>query len=88
MRVLITGAAGFIGSSVSLRLLERGDNVFGIDNLSDYYDVSLKKARLERLSTREKFNFEKLDIADHGGMAALFRRLHNLHYECILYACG
>jgi len=74
MKVLITGAAGFIGSFLASRLLERGDTVVGIDNLNDYYDVNLKQARLERLATREKFRFEKLDIADHGGMAALFRR--------------
>jgi UDP-glucuronate 4-epimerase len=74
MRILITGAAGFIGSALAERLLARGDTVHGIDNLNDYYDVNLKHARLERLATREKFRFEKLDLADHGGMAALFRR--------------
>jgi UDP-glucuronate 4-epimerase len=74
MRILVTGAAGFIGSALTLRLLERGDSVHGIDNLNDYYDVALKKARLERLSTREKFSFDKLDIADRAGMESLFAR--------------
>ena len=74
MKILVTGTAGFIGSALALKLLERGDTVFGIDNLNDYYDVALKKARLERLSTREKFNFEKLDIADRAGMGSLFSR--------------
>jgi UDP-glucuronate 4-epimerase len=74
MNVLVTGAAGFIGSALALRLLERGDTVHGIDNLNDYYDVALKKARLERLSAREKFSFEQLDIADQPGMASLFAR--------------
>ena len=55
-------------------LLERGDSVHGIDNLNDYYDVSLKNARLERLFTREKFSFEQLDIADRPGMDSLFAR--------------
>jgi UDP-glucuronate 4-epimerase len=49
MKVLVTGAAGFIGSALSLRLLQRGDEVIGIDNLNDYYDVALKQARLERI---------------------------------------
>ena len=72
--VLVTGAAGFIGSSLSHRLVGRGDNVFGIDNLNDYYDVSLKKARLERLSSNPHFRFEKLDISDREGMSGLFAR--------------
>jgi len=74
MKILVTGAAGFIGSALTLKLLERGDTVHGIDNLNDYYDVTLKKARLERLSTREKFSFEKLDIADRAEMGSLFAR--------------
>ena len=74
MRVLITGAAGFIGFGLAARLLDRGDTVYGIDNLNNYYDVNLKKARLERLSSREKFSFEKLDIADRAGMESLFAR--------------
>ena len=74
MHILITGVAGFIGSSVALRLLGRGDVVYGVDNLNDYYDVSLKEARLERLSTREKFRFEKLDISDRQKIETLFAR--------------
>ncbi len=74
MRILVTGAAGFIGSTLSARLLERGDEVVGLDNLNDYYDVSLKKARLARLTDRPGFSFEKLDVADREGMAALFGR--------------
>jgi UDP-glucuronate 4-epimerase len=72
MRVLVTGAAGFIGSTVSARLLERGDEVVGIDNLNDYYDVTLKHARLERLQAHSKFEFVQLDVADGAGMADLF----------------
>ena len=74
MKILVTGAAGFIGSALALKLLERGDTVHGIDNLNDYYDVALKRARLERLSTREKFSFDKLDIADRAAMESLFAR--------------
>jgi UDP-glucuronate 4-epimerase len=72
MHVMITGAAGFIGSRLSERLLARGDRVTGIDNLNDYYDVTLKEARLARLTTQPGFTFLKLDIADRAGMQALF----------------
>jgi UDP-glucuronate 4-epimerase len=74
MKVLITGVAGFIGSHLAQRLLERGDSVYGIDNLNDYYDVTLKEARLKRLAPHKAFTFEKLDIADRAGMERLFRR--------------
>lgn len=74
MKVLVTGVAGFIGSSLAGRLLERGDAVVGIDNLNDYYDVNLKKSRLERLLTREKFSFDQIDIANREGMRELFAR--------------
>jgi UDP-glucuronate 4-epimerase len=74
MQIMVTGAAGFIGSALTLRLLERGDTVHGIDNLNDYYDVALKKVRLERLATREKFGFQQLDIADRAGMESMFAR--------------
>jgi UDP-glucuronate 4-epimerase len=72
MTILVTGAAGFIGSTLALRLLERGDRVVGLDNLNDYYDVSLKNARLARLRAFNNFEFEKADIADRGHMASLF----------------
>lgn len=63
MKFLITGAAGFIGAYVSKRLLDAGHQVVGIDNLNDYYDVSLKQARLDLL-TSANFTFHKLDLAD------------------------
>jgi len=72
MNILITGAAGFIGSALALRLLERGDRVFGLDNLNDYYDVSLKEARLARLRVHPAFEFEKIDIVEREAMARLF----------------
>lgn len=74
MKILVTGAAGFIGHYVSLRLLERGDEVVGVDNLNDYYDVNLKLARLDKLKDIAGFTFEKLDIADREGMKQLFDR--------------
>ena len=73
MKTLVTGVAGFIGSHLAKRLLARGDRVFGIDNMSDYYDVTLKEARL-KWCTHPAFVFERLDIADRQGMARLFAR--------------
>ena len=72
MKVLVTGAAGFIGMHVCERLLARGDDVVGVDNLNDYYDVALKEARLARLTPDPRFRFFRLDIADREGIAALF----------------
>jgi UDP-glucuronate 4-epimerase len=74
MKILVTGAAGFIGSFATLRFLARGDEVVGLDNLNDYYDVALKRARLARLEAHSGFSFVKLDLADQVGMAALFAR--------------
>jgi UDP-glucuronate 4-epimerase len=72
MRVLLTGAAGFIGMHTSLKLLARGDEVIGVDNLNDYYEVSLKTARLARLQAQPKFTFHQVDISDRDAIAALF----------------
>ncbi|AOU97471.1 capsular biosynthesis protein CpsI [Acidihalobacter yilgarnensis] len=74
MRVLITGSAGFIGSALSARLLERGDEVIGVDNLNDYYDVRLKQARLARIQGHAGFTDERIDIADRDAIAAVFAR--------------
>ncbi len=72
MKILITGAAGFIGHTLAIRMLERGDEVVGIDNLNNYYDVRLKENRLTRLAAYPRFRFIKLDIADIQGTKALF----------------
>lgn len=72
MRILVTGAAGFIGYFVATRLLARGDEVLGLDNLNDYYDVRLKESRLAQLQAHKGFSFAKLDLADRSGMEALF----------------
>lgn len=72
MKIVLTGAAGFIGMHTTLRLLARGDTVVGVDNLNDYYDVTLKEARLARLASYPNFSFHKLDVADRDAMANLF----------------
>ncbi len=73
MKILVTGAAGFIGSTTARRLLARGDEVVGLDNLNDYYDVNLKKARLAILQKESRFRFVLLDLANREGMEALFK---------------
>ena len=70
--ILVTGAAGFIGYHVSTRLLARGEEVVGLDNLNDYYDPTLKEARLARLSANERFRFVRGDVADRAAVEALF----------------
>jgi len=72
MKVLITGAAGFIGNALALRLLDRGDEVIGIDNLNDYYDPSLKEARLARTQDHPAFTDIRIDLEDRQGIADLF----------------
>ena len=74
MKVLLTGAAGFIGMHVCERLLARGDEVVGVDNFNDYYDVALKEARAARLAPRPGFTLSRMNIADRGGIAELFER--------------
>ena len=74
MKVLVTGAAGFIGSFTASRFLGRGDEVVGLDNLNDYYDVTLKTARLERLQRQPRFRFVRVDLADQVQIAELFAR--------------
>jgi UDP-glucuronate 4-epimerase len=78
MKVLVTGSAGFIGSALSLRLLERGDEVIGIDNLNDYYDVELKKARLARTLDHTGYTDVRIDLEDREGIAGLFGK-HKPH---------
>ena len=72
MKILLTGAAGFIGMTTTLRLLARGDEVVGLDNLNDYYSVQLKRDRLARLTPHANFRFVQLDVADRPGIEALF----------------
>ncbi|GBL44257.1 dTDP-glucose 4,6-dehydratase [Sulfuriferula multivorans] len=72
MKILLTGAAGFIGMHTALQLLARGDVVVGVDNLNDYYDVNLKRARLAQLTPHDNFRFIQLDIADRATMETLF----------------
>jgi UDP-glucuronate 4-epimerase len=72
MKILLTGAAGFIGFHTTQRLLERGYEVVGLDNLNDYYDVSLKQARLAQLTAQRNFRFVKLDLADAAAVLELF----------------
>ena len=73
MKILVTGAAGFIGSNVSQRLLARGDSVVGLDNLNDYYDVNLKKARLAKIEAESNFKFVKANLEDRPAIETLFK---------------
>jgi UDP-glucuronate 4-epimerase len=72
MKILVTGAAGFIGSTTTHRLLARGDEVVGLDNLNDYYSVQLKQDRLARLTPQPGFRFVQMDVADRAGIERLF----------------
>ena len=74
MKILVTGAAGFIGAALALRLLERGDEVVGVDNLDPYYDVALKRARLDRARAFAGFRDVRADISDTAAVTALFER--------------
>jgi UDP-glucuronate 4-epimerase len=74
VKILVTGAAGFIGSHTTRKLIERGHEVVGLDNLNDYYDVNLKLGRLALLQKLPGFSFVKLDLADRDGMVALFAK--------------
>jgi len=80
-RVLITGAAGFIGFHLSMRLLKNGCHVTGIDNLNHYYDVKLKEARLEKLTSFENFSFYKMDISDKKSLEEIF---NNTKYDVVV----
>jgi UDP-glucuronate 4-epimerase len=82
MKVLVTGAAGFIGMGVAQRLLARGDEVVGVDNVNDYYEVSLKESRLAQLQPHEKFRFERMDVADRARMDALFAANR---FDCVVH---
>ena len=73
MKVLVTGAAGFIGNHTAKYLLERGDDVVGLDNLNEYYDPTLKRARVSRLQNYPNWRFRKLDLCDRSGMQELFK---------------
>ena len=73
MAVVVTGAAGFIGMHVAMRLLERGEDVIGVDSFNDYYDPQLKRLRAEQLASRSGFRMVEADIAEPAGMVALFR---------------
>jgi UDP-glucuronate 4-epimerase len=73
MKVLVTGTAGFIGNQLAMRLLERGDEIIGVDNLNDYYDVNIKKARLARITGHKGFTDLRLNLEDKAGVDAVFK---------------
>lgn len=81
MRILVTGAAGFIGAALIQRLLARGDTIIGIDNLNSYYDVTLKEARLQQFIDHQNFQFIKMDIADRSAVENLFK---NHSFDCVV----
>src|SRR5262245_51289044 len=73
--ILVTGVAGFIGARVAEALMARGQSVFGVDNLNDYYDSKLKEERLARLNTSKAFQFERVDISERDAMFELARKI-------------
>ena len=85
MKILVTGAAGFIGFHLSQKLLQRGDTVVGLDNLNSYYEVSLKKARLEQLSPFKNFNFYQLDLVEREQLEKLFLEQQ---FEAVAHLAG
>jgi UDP-glucuronate 4-epimerase len=85
MNILITGAAGFIGYHLSNKLLALGHQIYGVDNLKDYYDVSLKQARLAQLLPQDNFTFEYLDISDRNTVAGVFA---NNKFDCVINLAG
>ena len=74
MKILVTGSAGFIGFHLCKKLLERGEEVIGIDNINDYYDVNLKNRRIENLKVYKNFKFQKVDIADKIAINQLLKK--------------
>lgn len=86
MTVIVTGAAGFVGSYVAHALLSRGEAVLGLDNLNDYYDVGLKQARLARLQERSGFAFERVELADKEAVFAAFGRVPDARHVVHLAA--
>lgn len=82
MKILVTGAAGFIGFHSSARLLAGGHEIVGIDNLNSYYDITLKQARLNQLSNSEAFTFLRMDLADREGMGKVFQ---DHHFDVVLH---
>ncbi len=82
MSILVTGAAGFVGYFLSLRLLEAGEQVYGIDNLNDYYEVGLKKDRLAQLQAFDNFTFEQMDVGDRTATARLFA---DQPFSCVVH---
>lgn len=74
MKILVTGTAGFIGSTLAMRLLDRGDEVIGVDNVNDYYDPSLKEARLDRFKNHENFTEVRISIEDRDAMQEVFKK--------------
>lgn len=81
MKILVTGAAGFIGMHTSLQLLRRGDSVIGIDNLNQYYDPTLKRDRLKQLETNDNFQFHKIDIVDQKAIEDIFAQNQ---FDCVI----
>ena len=88
MKIIVTGSAGFIGFSLCVMLLERGDSIIGIDNHNNYYDPKIKESRLQRLTKYSNYQHYRVDLSDQSSLDKIFNDFYNNKYDLILVSHG